>query len=138
MFELDSRLQQDTLQVGALPLSRVLLMNDSQFPWVILVPQRSGVREIIELNKDDEAQLWRESRQVSEALQKLYSPHKLNVAALGNVVSQLHVHHVARYTHDCAWPAPVWGKQAAVPYSDKEGRSRCEALAEQLNIVTSK
>lgn len=135
MFELDPRLQQDTFPVGDLTLCRVLLMNDSQFPWVILVPRRPGVREIIGLSRDDEAQLWRESRQVSEALQQLYSPHKLNVAALGNVVSQLHLHHVARYRHDCAWPAPVWGKQAAVPYTADEGRKQCQALATQLDIV---
>lgn len=135
MFELDTRLQNDTLLLGDLPLSRVLLMNDSQFPWVILVPRRDNVREVIELTPDERQALWHESDQVSKALLHVFSAHKLNIAALGNVVSQLHVHHVARFTSDCAWPHPVWGRQPAKAYTEDEAASRIDALSQHLTLI---
>ncbi|WP_414830543.1 HIT domain-containing protein [Alteromonas sp. H39] len=134
MFKLDERLANDTCRVGLLPLCEVLLMNDSQFPWVILVPRREGMTEILDLHQDEQAQLWEESRQVSIALRDLFQPDKLNIAALGNVVSQLHLHHVARYTTDVAWPAPVWGRQPAVPYTQDRMVTLCQQLAEKLGI----
>lgn len=115
-FVLDSRLAADTVEVGELPLSRLLLMQDARFPWAILVPRRAGVREIIDLDTADAAQLLAEIRTVSAALRDLLNPDKLNVAALGNMVPQLHVHVIARFTSDAAWPGPVWGVGQAAPY----------------------
>lgn len=120
MFELDSRLQNDTFFVCDLTLSRVLLMNDSQFPWLILVPMRDDVAEIIDLTEQEQQMLLSESAKVSKAMQNLFSPYKLNVAALGNVVRQLHVHHVARFENDVAWPKPVWGNQSSVAYEESD------------------
>ncbi|WP_218309460.1 HIT domain-containing protein [Alteromonas antoniana] len=134
MFKLDERLANDTCRVGLLPLCEVLLMNDSQFPWVILVPQLEGLTEILDLSQEDQTRLWEESRQVSMALRELCQPDKLNIAALGNVVSQLHLHHVARYKNDVAWPAPVWGRQPAVPYPQDQKVLLCQQLAEKLGI----
>jgi diadenosine tetraphosphate (Ap4A) HIT family hydrolase len=108
-FALDPRLEADTLEVAALPLSVVRLMNDRRFPWVILVPARPGAIEIVDLAPADRAALIEEVAQVSAVMRELFRPGKLNVAALGNVVPQLHVHVVARFTTDAAWPNPVWG-----------------------------
>lgn len=116
MFALDPRLQQDTIILGHFPLSLLLLMNDSTYPWLILVPQRPEIREIHELAPRDRRQLLDESCHLAETMAALFGPDKLNIAALGNVVPQLHLHHVARFRHDPAWPAPVWGKTPAVPY----------------------
>lgn len=120
MFELDRRLQNDTFFVCDLTLSRVLLMNDSQFPWLILVPMRDDVAEIIDLTEQEQQMLLSESATVSKAMQNLFSPYKLNVAALGNVVRQLHVHHVARFENDVAWPKPIWGNQRSVAYEESD------------------
>ena len=134
MFELDPRLANDTLVVGELPLCRVLLMNDAQFPWLILVPRRGGIREIIELDEKDQQQLWAESAQVSQVLQSVFQPHKLNMAALGNVVSQLHVHHIARFEHDPLWPQPIWGKLPAQPYSQVQADELLARLRHALSL----
>ena len=120
MFTLDPRLQADTFTLGQFSLSRLLLMNDRTYPWLILVPQRAGIREIHELAVNDRRQLIEESCHLAETLAALYHPDKLNVAALGNIVPQLHVHHVVRYRSDPAWPAPVWGKTPPVPYGPEE------------------
>ncbi len=116
-FELDSRLKKDTLRLASWPLCEVLLMNDSQYPWVILVPRRVGLRELFELTEKDQQMYWAESMALSKLLMDVFSGHKLNVAALGNVVSQLHIHHVVRFEGDAAWPGPVWGKVPAKPYA---------------------
>lgn len=123
MFELDTRLHNDTYFVCDLALSRVLLMNDSQFPWLILVPRKHNVSEIIELTEEEQIVLLKESALVSKAMQELFSPLKLNVAALGNVVRQLHVHHVARFDTDVAWPKPVWGNQPSKPYQEVQAKT---------------
>jgi diadenosine tetraphosphate (Ap4A) HIT family hydrolase len=115
-FTLDPRLAADTIVVGDLSLSRVLLMNDARFPWLILVPRRAQLREIVDLAASEQSALMGEITAVSLALQRLTSPHKLNVAALGNQVAQLHVHVIARFTDDAAWPRPVWGVGTAEPY----------------------
>ena len=107
-FRLDARLKADTLPIGELPLSRALLMNDSRFPWVILVPRRAGTIEFLQLDASDCAALTSEMRRVAVALLELYKPDKLNVAALGNVVPQFHVHVIARTHSDAAWPRPVF------------------------------
>lgn len=128
MFKLDSRLHNDTFFVCDLSLCRVLLMNDSQFPWLILVPMRNGIAEIIDLSEEEQITLLQESALVSKAMQALFSPLKLNVAALGNVVRQLHVHHVARFESDCAWPKPVWGNQPTVAYDANKAQALIESI----------
>ena len=117
-FSLAPEFVRDCIEVADWPLCKVLLMNDSQYPWFILVPRQAGLKESIDLSDDDQIVLMKESAKLSHLLQKLFSPEKLNVAALGNMVPQLHIHHIARFKTDVAWPAPVWGKFSAVPYSD--------------------
>ncbi len=109
MFELDERLAGDTCCLGDLPLCRVLLMLDANYPWLILVPRREGLTEIFELSQDDQRQFMQESSAVAELMAGLFSADKMNIAALGNMVPQLHIHHVARLRGDAAWPKPVWG-----------------------------
>ncbi|MEQ1528963.1 MAG: HIT domain-containing protein [Methylococcales bacterium] len=117
LFQLHERLAQDCIDLGRLQLCRLLLMNDSQYPWFILVPERADVKEIYQLSKPDQHLLIEESSYLAENLAALYHADKMNVAAIGNLVPQLHVHHVVRYQTDTAWPAPIWGKFAAVPYN---------------------
>jgi len=117
MFQLDARLAQDTTPVTSFALSRVLLMNDARYPWLILVPARDGLSELHDLNASDQALLNDESIRVSRAMTELFTPEKINVGALGNIVRQLHIHIVARRTDDPAWPGPVWGHSPAVPYT---------------------
>ena len=117
-YQLDPRLAADTFLVGQTPLSQVLLMNDARYPWLILVPRRGDTTEPFELSEVDQAQLWQESMQLGEAMKAHFAADKLNIAALGNQVAQLHVHHIARFHADDAWPGPVWGVGSAVPYSD--------------------
>lgn len=117
MFSLHPRLAADTLLLGDFPLSRCLLMNDMHYPWLILVPQREGVREIFELAPDDQQQLLRESSWLSERLARHFNADKINIGALGNMVPQLHLHHIVRYQNDAAWPAPVWGRHPAQAYT---------------------
>lgn len=119
-FELHPRLDADTFELGRLPLCRVLLMNDATYPWMILVPQRPGLREIHELDEADQMQLMRESCLVARTMATMFEADKMNVAALGNMVPQLHVHHIARHTGDPAWPAPVWGRTPPRPYAPGE------------------
>ena len=115
-FQLDARLENDSFLICELDLCQIRLINDAQFTWVLLVPMLNGAIEINDLDHDSQQQLWRESSLVSRVLQSEFAPHKLNIAAIGNVVSQLHVHHICRFKDDLAWPAPVWGKQAMVAY----------------------
>ncbi len=139
MFVLDQRLVQDTLPVGDFPLCRLLLSNDAQYPWFILVPRKADISEIFQLSEAEQLQLWKETTALSRTLQQLFKADKMNVAALGNVVSQLHMHVIVRHKSDIAWPAPVWGKHPAVPYSvdqavDMIGRLKA-ALADDLCFV---
>lgn len=120
MFNLDPRLQQDTHHLGDLPLSRVLLSNDAQYPWFILVPRRDQVSELFDLDEQDRQQLWRETELLAQRLSTAFGADKINVATLGNVVAQLHMHVIVRYRNDAAWPAPVWGKHPAQPYSAEQ------------------
>lgn len=136
MFELHPRLAQETLVVGDFPLSRLLLMNDANYPWFILVPRRVGIREIYELDHDDQIQLLKESSQLARVLSRIYEADKLNVAALGNMVPQLHIHHIVRYRTDPAWPKPVWGLAPAKPYSSRALQETCASLVEQLQDFT--
>jgi len=120
MFALDPRLAADTHFVADLALCRALLMNDSRFPWLVLVPRREAVVEIHELAAADRALLIEEIARASRTLGELYAPHKINIAALGNLVRQLHVHVVARRADDAAQPGLVWASKPAVPYGSDE------------------
>lgn len=132
-FQLDTRLAADTLPVMDLPLSRVLLMNDQRYPWVILVPRLPAIREWTDLAIADGERLWRESLWTCEVMQALFTGDKLNVAALGNVVEQMHVHHVLRNRNDPAWPGPVWGHSPAEPYFAEEAEKRLRQLREAFS-----
>ena len=130
-FKLDPRLAADTFVVGETPLSQLLLMNDARYPWLILVPRRGDIAEPFELSEADQAQLWQESMRLSEAMKAHFAADKLNIAALGNQVAQLHVHHIARFHTDGAWPGPVWGVGSAAPYSD----AARDALMDELRSL---
>ncbi|MBC7211381.1 HIT domain-containing protein [Pseudomonas mosselii] len=120
MFTLDSRLQEDSLVLGDLPLCRLLLSKDANYPWFILVPRRADITEVFELEEADQQQLWVETTALAEALKDAFAADKMNVAALGNVVSQLHMHVIVRRQGDAAWPAPVWGKVPAIGYTQEQ------------------
>ena len=120
MFELHPQLANDCIEVGDFPLSKVLLLNDSHYPWIILVPRRENIHEIFELNEQDQHQLLAESSILCEAMASYFKADKMNVAALGNKVPQLHLHHIVRYKNDASWPNPVWGAVAAKPYNKTE------------------
>lgn len=117
MTDLHPRLAADCIRLGRFELCHLLLMNDASYPWFILVPDRDGAREIYELDAGDQRQLLDESSRLSRFLMASYQGNKLNVAAIGNLVPQLHLHHVVRFESDRAWPAPVWGRFPAVPYA---------------------
>ena len=119
-FSLHPRLQQDCLVLGRFELCQALLMNDSTYPWLILVPERPAIREIFELTDADQMQLIRESSRLAAHLQRAFDADKLNVAAIGNLVPQLHLHHVVRFRNDPTWPAPVWGRFDPLPYAPAE------------------
>jgi len=119
-FELDSRLQNDCFLVGSFPLCRMLLLNDKNFPWIILVPRVTGVTEIIQLSSEQQQQLLDESGIVSRLLLDHFSCDKLNTGAIGNIVSQLHVHHIARRHNDPCWPGVVWGYGKGLAYNEAE------------------
>jgi diadenosine tetraphosphate (Ap4A) HIT family hydrolase len=131
MYKLHHQLKQDTFYLGHLKLCDVLLMNDARYPWVILVPRREDITEVFQLSDADQYLLSTESAFVAKQLSSLVVADKMNVAALGNIVSQLHIHHVARYQTDEAWPAPIWGTGSTVTYSEGESL----AVAEQMKMV---
>lgn len=137
-YQLHERLAADTISLGRSSLCEVRLMNDQAWPWVLLVPALAGIREIYELSEDQQQVLMQESTALSRGMMEVFCGDKMNVAALGNMVPQLHLHHIVRFEGDPAWPGPVWGKQPPVPY-DEEGlagikRSLAPVLAE-LGVV---
>ncbi len=125
-FVLHTQLANDSVFIADWPLCQLRLINDSNYPWFILVPRRANIRDVIDLSDEEQSQLWLESAKLSRLMRQKFSPEKLNLAALGNMVPQLHLHHIARFTTDVAWPAPVWGKVERVPYNESE-------LAQLLN-----
>jgi diadenosine tetraphosphate (Ap4A) HIT family hydrolase len=133
MFNLDERLQNDTVFIGQLPLCKVLLMNDSNYPWLILVPARNDMFEIYHLSSAEQMMLIEESSYVSQYLSDNFEADSMNVAALGNVVPQLHVHHVVRFETDIAWPGPVWGAHPTKAYPQDELKKRVEQLQLMLS-----
>lgn len=132
MFELHPRLAQDSAVIGEFDLSLLLLSRDANYPWCILVPKREDIYEIHHLTEEEQIQLIRESCRLSEVMTSLFDADKMNVAALGNVVRQLHVHHVARFTDDPAWPQPIWGKLPAKDYEESEFKERIKRLQNAL------
>ncbi|MGB0468688.1 MAG: HIT domain-containing protein [Pontibacterium sp.] len=119
-FELHPQLAADCIVLGDFSLSRLLLVNDANYPWFILVPRRVDVTEIYHLTESERGQMIHESSFLAENLADIFAAHKMNVAAIGNMVPQLHIHHVVRQEDDVAWPAPVWGKVPAKPYTAEE------------------
>jgi diadenosine tetraphosphate (Ap4A) HIT family hydrolase len=133
MAELHPQLQKDCLLIGRFVLCRLLLMRDANYPWFILVPDREGIAEIFELSEEDQGQLLRESSQLAAILAERFRADKLNIAALGNLVPQLHIHHIVRYREDAAWPAPVWGRVPARPYTPEALSAVLESLRSGLH-----
>ena len=134
MFCLDSRLKNDTINIGKLQLSQALLMNDSRYPWIILVPELENVYEWTDLSKEQQITLHDESLLIQKVLKNLYDGQSLNVGKLGNIVSQFHLHHIVRFENDPAWPGPVWGHSSAVNYSPRELESRISEIKQAIRI----
>lgn len=126
MFQIDPRLAEDTLEVASLTLCQVLLLNDRRYDWLVLVPRRESVTEILDLSPQDQAQLWREVTLVAQVLRHAQPDLKLNIGALGNVVRQLHLHVLLRQEGDPAWPGPVWGHSPREPHTAEVGHAAAE------------
>jgi len=120
MFSLHPQLEKDCIELGNFELCRLLLMNDSNYPWFILVPEREDKTELFELDDDDLQLYIKESNFLAQILKHYFYADKINIAALGNVVPQLHIHHIARYENDPGWPAPVWGAHPAIAYTEEQ------------------
>ena len=129
---LHPQLERDTTPLGDLPLSRVLIINDANYPWLLLVPRRAGAVELIDLGEVERSQLMSEIALASCTLKEVTECDKLNVAALGNVVPQLHVHVIARRQGDAAWPKPVWGTVPPIDHDRNELEKFIEALRKKL------
>ncbi len=132
MFELNAQLKNDTIAVGQFNLCLVLLHKDANYPWLILVPKRPSMREIHHLAEEDQIKLIRESCHLSEVMTSLFAPTTMNIAALGNSIAQLHVHHVARFEGDPAWPRAIWGYSEAKPYGENLLQERLNRLHASL------
>ena len=135
MADIHPQLRQDCTILGRFRLCHLLLMRDANYPWLILVPDREGITEIYQLSEEDQQQLMRESSLLAEVLVDQFQADKINLAALGNMVPQLHIHHVVRYRNDAAWPAPMWGKCAPKPYSPEALDGLINKLASRLGEV---
>jgi diadenosine tetraphosphate (Ap4A) HIT family hydrolase len=120
MIKLHPQLEKDCIILGKFSLCSLLLLNDANYPWFILLPDRENIEEIHQLTDQDQQQLLKESMFFCFCLDEVYLPDKLNIAALGNVVPQLHIHHIARFKTDACWPAPVWGAVTATRYTTKQ------------------
>ena len=127
-FTLHPRLDADCVDVGDLELCRLLVLNDCRYHWCVLVPRRADLTEIYQLSEPEQVQLTRESSRLSQFLAETFNADKMNMGALGNLVPQLHIHHIVRYRDDPAWPGPVWGVGEAQPYTDED-------MAEAVNII---
>lgn len=128
-FKLHTQLAKDTVKIGSTDMCLVLLAKDSRFPWIILVPHQEGLRELHDLSPFDQIQVMAEITHLTQALQLAFGAEKTNVAALGNMVPQLHIHIVMRNSDDAAWPGPIWGVGTAEPYT-KAGLKETKAIVE--------
>jgi len=133
MIKLHPQLEKDCIILGDFTLCTLLLLNDANYPWFILVPKRENITELHQLSTADQQQFLKESMLLSRCLEQVFHPDKLNIAALGNVVSQLHIHHIARFTTDACWPKPVWGAVSAIPYQKEQLETVKKQLLSWLN-----
>jgi diadenosine tetraphosphate (Ap4A) HIT family hydrolase len=131
-FVLHPQLEKDSELVTELMLCSVRIINDINYPWLILVPKVDNISDVIDLSDVQQRMLWQESALVSRALKYLFTPDKLNVAALGNVVPQLHLHHIVRYKNDVSWPKPIWGQVPSKAYSDKQLSKQIELIKTEI------
>ena len=136
MIELHPQLKKDCIQLGEFTLCSLLLLNDANYPWFILLPNRAGITEMHQLSEIDQQQLMTESMFFSQCLEQVFQADKLNIAALGNVVPQLHIHHIARFTTDACWPAPVWGAVSTIPYNEAQLKNIKKQLLNWFNTNT--
>jgi len=137
MIQLHPQLEKDCIILGEFSLCSLLLLNDANYPWFILLPNREGITEIYQLAEKDQQQLLTESMLFCRCLKQVFKPDKLNIAALGNVVPQLHIHHIVRYTTDACWPAPVWGAVSATPYNNMQLENIKKQLFNWFDINSS-
>ena len=133
MFKVHPQLAKDTIFIGKFDLSQLLIHKDANYPWFILVPMLPNISEIHQLLSNDAIQLIKESNLLSEAMSEIFSPDKMNIAALGNIVPQLHIHHIARYKIDISWPNPILGNKPSNEYNKKNLKSRIESLVLALS-----
>ena len=131
-WSLHPQLDKDTTSIGDLPLVRTLLMNDANYPWLVLVPRQAGIVEMIDLADDQQMQLMSEITLLGRVLKDVTGCHKLNIAAIGNVVPQLHIHIVARRRDDAAWPRPIWGAVPARAYEPQERERLISAIRQEV------
>ena len=134
-FNLHPQLANDCIELANFPICKLLLCNDSAYPWFILVPQVNEISYIYQLDWQQQQQLLNESSLLSELLMQVFEGDKMNVAALGNVVEQLHVHHVVRYKTDVSWPKPIWGQQPLTPYSDEDLLNLKKKLLPKISVI---
>ncbi len=133
LFKLHSQLTKDTIFIGKFELSQLLIHKDANYPWFILVPMLPNISEIHQLLSDEAIQLIKESNVLSETISEIFAPDKINIAALGNMVPQLHLHHVARYKNDISWPNTIWGNKPSTEYNKKNLKFRIESLVLALS-----
>jgi diadenosine tetraphosphate (Ap4A) HIT family hydrolase len=138
MFILDKKLQQDSFFIADLELCKVLLMNDANYPWLILVPRQNNLKDIVDLSFEDQIILLKEINFVAEIFKKEFEFDKLNIANLGNVVSQLHIHVIARKKNDATFPRPVWGNAQALEYHGNHLTKTLEKIQKYFNNVDRK
>jgi diadenosine tetraphosphate (Ap4A) HIT family hydrolase len=134
-FTLHPQLANDCFELADFPLCKLLLCNDSAYPWFILVPKVNDITDIYQLDWQQQQQFLNESSLLSELVMQAFIGDKMNVAALGNVVEQLHIHHVVRYKNDASWPKPIWGQQPLTPYTDMELAALKEKILPKLAVV---
>lgn len=134
-FKLDERLAFDSTYVCSLGISQVRLSNDSRYPWLILIPEVDNIFELDELSMAQQLDVLAASNKLSRALRHCFTPHKLNIACLGNIVKQLHIHHVARFEYDETWPSPIWGRGVSVIYSDAAKKTAMILIRDTLNNI---
>ena len=134
-FELHEKLKEDSVLLGAFDLCSLLRIKDENYPWYVLVPQRPVIKEIFELSEEDRQLYYQESHIVAKALSEFYKADKINIASIGNMVPQLHVHHIARFKTDRAWPAPVWGKHPMKQTDMKALEHDAKGFAESLKAL---
>lgn len=134
-FVLHAQLANDTIEIAEFPICKLLLCNDSAYPWFILVPKVADISEMYQLDWQQQQQVLNESSLLSELLMQVFNGDKMNIAALGNMVPQLHLHHVVRYKNDASWPKPIWGQQPLTPYSDEALKVLKNKLLPKLNAI---